>query len=137
MKNIQEIKKEDIREKVMYEIGKAKKEILATMNIDEDQKFPLPKEYFSLMKKKHKKGVKIKRIVFGSVKKYNNYLQEIKDKKLFFTGKYTKSRNYKRMIMIDGDKLFFRNKINKNTKFYFTEDDKYIKEYKTYFDKFK
>ena len=61
---------------------------------------------------------------------------EHKDKNLFFTGKHTKSKNYKRMIIIDGMQLFFRKKIKGNEKFYFTTNKQYIKEFKAYFKRF-
>ncbi len=121
-----EIKKEDIQEKVMSEISKAEKEILATMDITEEQHSPLPREYFSLLERKIKEGIKVRRIIFGSKK--------FKDNKLF-SGKCAKSKNYKRMLMIDGIKLFFRKKTNGKEKFYFTTDERYIKKYKNYFNK--
>lgn len=133
MKNIQEIKEEDIQKKVMYEIKKSQKEILATMDIAEEQNSPLPVEYFYLLEKKDQEGVIINRAVFGSKKQYDIFVQEMNDRKLFFIGKHTKFKDYKRMILIDGIKLFFR----KYDKFYFTTDNKYIEEYKKYFNKFK
>ncbi len=131
------INNQNIRKKVMFAIIKAKKEILATMDINEEQNFPLPIKYFLLLKKKQKEGVKIKRIVFGHHGQYKSFLKEVKSKNLFFTGNYTKSKNYRRMIMIDGIKLFFRKKVNGSEKFYFTTGKKYIKEYKKYFNKFR
>ncbi|MEK7539439.1 MAG: hypothetical protein AAB595_02275 [Patescibacteria group bacterium] len=136
MRNLEEIKKENIQKEVISEIRKAKNEILATMNITEEQLSPLPVKYFSLLNRKNKQGVKIKRIVFGSVKQYKYFLKGVKEKKLFFSGKHTKSKNYKRMIIIDGNKLFFKKKIKDKSKFYFTTNNKYLKEYKTYFNKF-
>lgn len=135
MQNLEEIKKENIRDTVMSQIRKAKKEILATMDITEELRNPLPIKYFSLLYKKQKQGIKIKRIIFGDLKQYKIFLKEMKDKNSFFIGNYTKSKNYKRMIMIDGAKLFFVKKLEK--KFYFTTDDKYLREYKTYFNKFR
>lgn len=115
----------------MSEIKKAKKEILATMDLVEELKYPLPSEYFSLLNKKAKSKIKIKRVIFGSLKTYKLFLKQVKGKKIFFTGKHTKSRNYKRMIIVDGDRIFFKTK----NKFYFTTHNKYIKEYKAYFNK--
>lgn len=120
----------------MFEVSKAKKEILATMNVVEEQRSPLSANYFFLLKKKNKAGVKIERIVFGSLQQYKYFIKQAKNKSLFFTGHYTKSKNYKRMIMIDGTRLFLRKKIGNQTKFYFTTNEKYLKEYKTYFNKF-
>lgn len=136
-KSIQKIKVEDIRNKVMSEIGMAKKEILATMDITEELKNPLPVDYFLLLKRKSEEGVIIKRVVFGSKEQYASLVQEMNDRKLFFTGKHTKSKNYKRMIMIDETKLFFRKIIKDKEKFYFTTDSKYLKEYKKYFNRLK
>jgi len=55
---------------------------------------------------------------------------------LFFVGKHTKSKNYKRMIMIDRTKLFFQKRVRDKKRFYFTTDNKYIEQYKKYFDGF-
>ncbi len=136
MQNLAEIKKENIRHEVMSQIQKAKNEILATMDITEELKNPLPKKYFSLLHKKHKKGIKIKRVIFGSTKQYKHLLKEAIDKNLSFTGKHTKSKNYKKMIMIDKTKLFFRKRIKDKERFYFTTDNKYLEEYKKYFNRF-
>lgn len=136
MKNIQEIKKEDIVKKVMQEIRKTKEEIFMTMDVAEELSLPLPTKYFSLLKEKYNQGVKIRRIIFGYTKQYKQFLKEVKKKNLFFIGRHTKSKNYKRMIMIDGTRLFFRKKFEGKSKFYFTTDDKYIKDYKKYFNKY-
>lgn len=136
MQNLKEIKKENIRDAVMSQIRKAKKEILATMDIAEELNNPLPIKYFSLLHKKHKEGIKIERIIFGSTKQYKYLLNEVIDKNLFFIGKHTKSKNYKRMIMIDETKLFFKKQVKDKVKFYFTTDIKQIKEYKKYFNRF-
>jgi hypothetical protein len=133
MQILKEIKKENIKKEVMFQATKAKKEILVTMDIAEERNFPLPMEYFSLLKKKHKEGVKIKRVIFGNVKQYRFFLKEMKVKSLFFVGSRTNSKNYRRMILIDSTKLFFREK----GKFYSTDNNRYIKEYKTYFERFK
>lgn len=136
MKNLTEIKKDNIRDVVMSHIRKAEREILATMNIAEEMGDPLPIKYFSLLHKKHKEGIKIKRIIFGSIKQYKYLLKEVADKNLFFTGKHTRSKNYKRMILIDETKLFFREGVKGKGKFYFTTDSKHLKEYRKYFNKF-
>ena len=62
--------------------------------------------------------------------------EEVEDKGLFFIGKHTKSKNYRRMIMIDGTKLFFKKQTKNKVKFYFTTDIKQIQEYKKYFNRF-
>ncbi|MEK7569704.1 MAG: hypothetical protein AAB500_02355 [Patescibacteria group bacterium] len=134
MKNLAEIKKENMWRAVMSQIYKAKKEILATMDIAEELKNPLPKKYFSLLYKKHKEGIKIKRVIFGSTKQYKHLLKEAVDKNLFFIGKHTKSTNYKRMILIDRSKLFFSRGHGGKKKFYFTTDEIYLKEYLDYFN---
>ena len=137
MGNTTQIKKENIRKKVISEIKKAKKEVLATMDIAEELASPLPVEYFSLLEKKHKQGIQIKRVIFGSTKEYKYFLKQIRDKNLFFTGRHTNSKNYKRMIIIDDTRLFFRKKVKNKTIFYFTTHDEYLKEYKRYFNRFR
>lgn len=135
MKNITHIKKENIRDKVISEIKKAKKEILATLEVTEEIRSPLPKSYFLLLSKKKKEGLKINRVVFGSKKVYYTYLKDHKLKKIPFNGKHTVSKNYKRMIMIDGAKLFFSRKISGKNKFYFTVNPIIVQDYKRYFKK--
>ena len=96
----------------------------------------MPIKYFSLLHKKQKQGIEIKRIIFGSTKQYIHLLKEVRDKNLFFIDKHTKSKNYKRMIMIDETKLFFQKQVKDKMKFYFTTDIKQIEEYKKYFNRF-
>src|SRR3989338_6741660 len=57
MQNLTEIKKENIRDVVMSQIRKSKKEILATMDMTEELSHPLPTKYFSLLHQKYKKGL--------------------------------------------------------------------------------
>src|SRR3990167_6345640 len=76
MQNLTEIKKENIRDVVMSQIRKSKKEILATMDMTEELSHPLPTKYFSLLHQKYKKGIKIKRIIFGSTKQYQYFLKK-------------------------------------------------------------
>src|SRR3989344_510158 len=120
MQNLTEIKKENIRDVVMSQIRKSKKEILATMDMTEELSHPLPTKYFSLLHQKYKKGIKIKRIIFGSTKQYQYFLKKVKNKNLFFVGKHTKSKNYKRMIMIDRTKLFFQKRVRDKKRFMYT-----------------
>src|SRR3989344_4978640 len=77
MQNLTEIKKENIRDVVMSQIRKSKKEILATMDMTEELSHPLPTKYFSLLHQKYKKGIKIKRIIFGSTKQYQYFLKKV------------------------------------------------------------
>lgn len=132
MNTLQEIKKENIKKKVMSEISKASIEILATMDITEEKYSPLPVEYFLLLKKKFDKGVKIKRIIFGTTIEYRKFSLRMETRGIFFTGLHTRSKNYNRMILIDNKKLFFR----KDKHFYFSNDEKQIGYYKKYFKKF-
>lgn len=120
----------------MSHIRKAKKEIFATMDVNEELINPLPEKYYSLLGIKYKEGIIIKRIVFGPIKQYKRFFETVIDKNLFFIGKHTKSKNYKRMIMIDNAKLFFGKRENNKEKYYFTTDNKYLDEYKKYFDRF-
>ena len=119
----------------MLQINKAKKEILATMDIFEEQHSPLPFEYFSLLEKKYEEGVKIQRLIFGPKKQYKSFLTKMKEKRLFFISKHTSSTNYKRMIMIDGNKLFFQKKDKGLNKFYFSTNSYDIDRYRDYFNK--
>ena len=107
------------------------------MDIAEELRHPLPIKYFSLLHKKHKEGIKIKRIIFSSIMQYKSFIDKMRDQNLFFIGKHTKSKNYKRMILIDRTQLFFQKKIKGKEKFYFTTDNKYLKKYKAYFNRLK
>src|SRR3989304_4521028 len=70
MQNLTEIKKENIRDVVMSQIRKSKKEILATMDMTEELSHPLPTKYFSLLHQKYKKGIKIKKKFLAGFKPF-------------------------------------------------------------------
>ncbi len=134
MNTLQEIKKANIKKKVMYQIKKAKQEILVTMDIAEEKYSPLPVEYFLLLEKKMKEGIKIKRVLFGPKSECTSFIIGMKKLSSSFTGKYTKSKNYKRMILIDQEVLYIKN--SQDEKYYVTHNEKIIKSYLIYFNKF-
>jgi hypothetical protein len=135
MKDLIEIKKTNIRNKVITSVRNSKKEILTTMEITEEINSPLPKRYFLLLNKKKDSGVKIKRIVFGPKNIYHSYLKNLGSKNVPFVGKRISSKNYKRMILIDGKKLFFRKENGRKRTFYYTTSEKIINKYLSYFKK--
>ncbi len=59
----------------------AKQEILATMDIAEELKKPLPLEYFFLLDKKMREGITIKRLAFGTVTQFEIFNKKYKKRK--------------------------------------------------------
>lgn len=101
----------------------------------EEAQNPLPKEYFSLLKKKLAYGLQIERIGFGSkseLKKIRKVI-EIKNKNYVFYS--APKSDYRRMLLVDGSKLMFAKTVNGKRYFYFTRDAKKIKSLNTFFER--
>lgn len=93
---------------VIREVKKAKREIVATMLLREERENPLPNSYHTLLKKKLKEGIRIKRLGFGTKEDYNKIVKKIGVSKGNYLFKYIKEKNrYQRLIIIDQKKLFF------------------------------
>lgn len=102
------INKKEILRKVKRSVSLARKEILATMLLEEELNNPLPASYFSFLRKKVSKGIILKRLGFGSKEDYN----KIKAKHNFNSDNckfryLTQESKYQRLIVIDKEKLFF------------------------------
>lgn len=103
-----QIDKKDILRIVKENVGKAKKEILATMSLREELNNPLPVSYFDLLKKKVNEGIFLKRLGFGTKEEYNKVKKRIRfHKENYIFRFFPKTLDYQRLIVIDGKKLFF------------------------------
>jgi hypothetical protein len=136
MSTLKKVDVSRILQKAMSIVNLAKKEILATMDLAEEIQNPLPLEYFFLLGKKVKSGIKVTRLAFGTqveFKKFNKAccsgILKHKNYKCFLTS----SKNYKRMLMVDKKYLIFA--INKNgiKNFFYVEDARYINKFYSYF----
>ncbi|MFH1832908.1 MAG: hypothetical protein ABH816_01940 [Candidatus Levyibacteriota bacterium] len=106
----EQISKKDILQIVKESLTEVKKEILATMLLEEELKFPLPFSYFSLLRKKVERGIVLKRLGFGNREDYDKIKKKIKISSKNYIFKYIiNSSKYQRMIVIDRKKLFFGN----------------------------
>lgn len=102
------LNKDEVVNVVKKKVGKAKKEILATMLLSEEILSPLPDSYHALLVERVNSGVVLKRIGFGTKKDYTI----IKSKYLIESNRYkfkyiTNIKKYQRMIIIDKQNLFF------------------------------
>lgn len=123
----------DILHKVMDAVGSAKREILATMDLSEELEKPLSTEYFSLLNRKMKDGIIVKRLAFGTdadFKTFNN-IGDIRDEN--YKCVLATSEDYRRMILIDGKYLFFAKEIDGRRNFFFTTEKECIKKFFDYF----
>lgn len=104
----EQIDKKDILREVKENLGKAKKEILTTMLLQEELGNPLPLSYFSLLKKKVGEGIFLRRLGFGTKEDYN----KVSNKSLIYKKNYIfrfigSELDYQRLIIIDRKKIFF------------------------------
>lgn len=105
---IQLVDKKNIVQLVTKEVGKAKKEILATMLLSEEIVLPLPSSYHALLRRKVKNGISLKRLGFGTKGDYNAIREKYVIDSKRYTFRYTKSvKDYQRLIIVDGSSLFF------------------------------
>lgn len=82
-------------------VGKAEKEILVTMDVDEERKRPLPQGYHNLIAKKCQEGVLVTRIGFGTKEAFYA-LRRIHPRKPNFIFIYGgPARGYQRMLVVD------------------------------------
>lgn len=99
----------NIVEKVKKELEKAKREILATMLLQEEFISPLPASYHNLLRRKVKQGAILKRLGFGTRVEYAKIKERYKiDSKNYFFRYRTDLSKYQRLLIIDREKLFFK-----------------------------
>lgn len=133
MSSLQEVPSAQIFETVMDAVRSAQRLICATMDVEEELKHPLPEEYFFLLNQRLDEGVKIHRVGFGSPEAIQTFL----DRNLMSHPNYRFTANttsaYQRMILLDGEVLFFAIGTGQDRHFYMTTDPKTISEYQAYF----
>jgi len=105
--NIEEVETPKILQKAMSIVRSAEREILATMDLTEEIKAPLPTEYFSLLEEKMGMGVQVTRLAFGSLDEFKLLLERLKVKSANYKCILAASKDYKRMLLIDGKHLLF------------------------------
>lgn len=104
----QEVNKKDILKIVQKELGKGKKEILATMLLSKEFSSPLPASYHDLMKKKISEGVVIKRLGFGKRGEYTKIKKILAMISKNYQFRYSSQVDkYQRLLIIDRKILFF------------------------------
>ena len=133
MSTLKEIKSAFILQKAMFIVNLAKREILATMNLAEEIKTPLPLEYFFLLEKKIKEGVKITRLAFGEPSELKIFNKKHKIKSKNYRCFLSTTKNYKRMLMVDGKHLLFAIGVQNKRKFFYTKNPQIIKKFSNYF----
>lgn len=95
------IPKEKVISTALSLITSAQKEILVTMDVNEELKNPLPKIYHQTLAQKCQKGALVKRIGFGNKKAYKEILK-VKPKYSNFIFIYGGSLSkYQRLIISD------------------------------------
>ena len=114
----------------MLAIRKAHASMYVTMLLAEELKDPLPKTYFKLIVKGIEAGVKVERLAFGTKQE----LRRFSARENFIHPGYLLSlasdMDYRRMILIDQKKLFFR---NEQDEFYCTKSPRVIENFCAYF----
>lgn len=133
MSTLEEVSSSKILRSAIFLVEKAKKEILATMDLTEEIKSPLPSEYLFLLKKKIETGTKIIRLAFGTRGEFKIFDKRCRIKNKNYMCVLRKKKNYKRMLLVDGKYLLFAVDNKKEKKFFYTRDPKYIEKFSDYF----
>lgn len=123
----------DILQKVMGIVRSAQQEILATMDLSEELEKPLPLEYFSLLNRKMREEVVVKRLAFGTETEFETFNRRHDIKNENYECVLAKSKNYKRMLLIDQKYLFFAEETENGRNFSFTTKKECIKKFFDYF----
>ena len=123
----------DILQKVMDVVRSAGQEIVATMDLNEELEKPLSVEYFSLLRKKMQEGVVVKRLAFGTKANFEIFNNRNDTGGKNYTCVLAKSKNYKRMILIDRKYLFFAKETKTGRNFFFTTEKKRVEQFFDYF----
>lgn len=135
MSTLKEIEQSNILQKAISIVKLAERELLVTMDLAEEIESPLPLEYFFLLDKKMKQGVRVIRLAFGTVADFKKFNKRHKIKNNNYKCILVKSKIYKRMLLVDGKKLLFAIDKNNKRRFFYTTDLQYIKRYTQYFYK--
>jgi hypothetical protein len=112
MKLYSQISKKQAIEFAKNLVIKAKKEIIATMNVDEEYSHPLPESYHNLLAKKVGNGIMVTRYGFGSIRVFKKLQSHYPVIRFLYVGKID---SYQRMLITDkkrgmfavGNKFFY------------------------------
>ncbi|MFH1720613.1 MAG: hypothetical protein ABH856_03340 [Patescibacteria group bacterium] len=85
-------------------VVEAKKEIIATMNVDEEYSHPLPESYHDLLAKKAGGGINVTRYGFGSLRVFKTLQQYYPAIRFLYAGKID---SYQRMLIVDKKRGMF------------------------------
>lgn len=133
MKTLQEVSSDHILSWVLEAVRSARRLIRTTMDLEEEERKPLPEAYFFLLQQKLQEGVQLDRVGFGSSEATRLFLQ----KHPFSHPRYHFSTHqkglYRRMILIDDTRLFFAKEEQNNRRFFITDDPEIISDYLSYF----
>jgi hypothetical protein len=136
MYTLEEVKGKYVLKKAMDIIKRSRKEILATMDLAEEQRAPLPQEYFFLLNSKLRKGVVMRRIAFGTERTFEKFKK--RRQKEFKRDNYQcrlASKGYQRMLLVDRKKLLYAEEGKQGRKYWYSEDPSRIKRFLDYFER--
>lgn len=135
MNTPEEVDASCILPKAMSVVRSARKEILVTMDLAEEIERPLPSGYFLLLQKKLTEGVTVKRLAFGGSSDFEIFTHRYNIIHENYSCILAKTKNYKRMLLVDQSQLLFALNRGGKRRFYYTEDTQYIKKFIKYFQK--
>ena len=107
MKLCTEVNKNQVLQFALKLVNRAKKNITATMDMDEEIKNPLPAIYHKKLKELSKKGIVINRYVYGPKKLLNVIKKMYPEIITHYAGSI---ENYQRMLIVDKNEGIFRMK---------------------------
>jgi sugar-specific transcriptional regulator TrmB len=137
LQTLEEVRRSRVLKKAMAIVKRARKEILVTMDLAEEERTPLPQEYFILLKSKIKKGVMVRRLAFGSKKAFMKFKekhgQEFKESN--YECRLITSGGYQRMLLADRKELLYAKERKGERKYWYSRNPIQIKKFLDYFKK--
>jgi|SRR3989344_302975 len=125
----------EILESATQIVKSAQKSVKATMLAKEEIQNPLPKAYFSLLKKKMGSGVLVHRVGFGTTHEFRKIKKSVEIKSKHYAFHLVPKSGYRRMLLVDDSKLMFVKTLQGKKYFYFTKDREKVRSYRKYFDR--
>lgn len=116
-------------------VNQAKYEILATMDLAEEIRNPLPRGYFFLLQKKMKEGVRVKRLAFGNAEDFRIFQRRNRIRNRNYLCRLTSDQDYRRMLLVDRRELMFAVEQRKIRHFFRTTRPKEVRRYLKYFSR--
>lgn len=104
MKFCQSVTKKRVLPTAMKLVQSAKKEILVSMNVDEELDIPLPDAYHTCISRKIEQGIVVKRFAFGSKRVYQKLKHHYKGVHFYYCGDIS---HYQRMLITDKKRGLF------------------------------